>query len=198
MEQKGHIMYLISITKKIKEVQIMIKNKAIKALVLGTCLMVSTAAGVYADTDKVEVKPAIVQEVNQQSPEMMTIQIESAKVDDALTKKQAEIDQYVFEKHREEIEKMGITVTSTGVIGDKVEVAITPYDVKSADYLYELFGKDMVSVVAGEQAIPLDLVTTTIDTTADVSAQSGMAVEEDANFFTKLFNGIAEWFKSIF
>jgi hypothetical protein len=171
----------------------MIKNKAFKALVIGTCLMVSSAAGVYADTNKVEVKPAIVQEVNQE-PEMMTIQIESVKVDEALLKKQMEIDQYVFEKHREELEQKGITVTSTGVIGDKVEVAIKPYDVKSADYLYEIFGKEMVNVVAGEQAIPLDLVT--MD--ADKAAWSGMAVDKEASAFETIFNNIVEWFKSIF
>jgi hypothetical protein len=85
-------------------------------------------------------------------------------------------------------------VTSTGVIGDKVEVAINPYDVKNADYLYEIFGKDMVNVVAGEQAIPLDLVT--MD--ADKAAWSGMAVDNDASIFETIVNNIVEWFKSIF
>jgi hypothetical protein len=184
-------MYLTNVT-KIKEVHIMLKNKAAKALIIGACLTVSSIAGVYADTNNVEVKPAIIQEVYDDS-QMMEIQILSAKNDDVLTQKQKEIDEYVFEKNREELGKKGITVTSTGVVGDVVEVSITPYDLKSADYLYELFGKDMVSVVAGEQAVTLDLVTT-----ADISAQSGIAVEKEASFFEAIFKGIVEWFKSIF
>ncbi|MDF2890731.1 MAG: hypothetical protein K0R80_1098 [Clostridia bacterium] len=170
----------------------MIKNKAAKALIIGACLTLSSMAGVYADTNNVEVKPAIIQEVNDES-EIMTIQIAAVNNEDVLSKKQMEIDQYVFEQHQEELEKKGIIVTSTGVVGDVVEVSITPYDVKNADYLYELFGEDMVKVVAGEQAVPLDLVTT-----ADISAQSGMAVEKEASFFETFFKGIVEWFKSIF
>jgi hypothetical protein len=188
-------MYLTNVT-KIKEVQKMVKNKAIKALIIGTCLMASSVAGVYADTNDVEVKPAIVQEVYDDS-QMMEIQILSEKNDDVLSKKQMEIDQYVFEQHQEELEKMGIIVTSTGVVGDVVEVSITPYDVKNADYLYELFGKDMVSVVAGEQAVPLEYVTMDLDD-ADKASYSGMAVEKEASFFETVFKSIVEWFKSIF
>jgi len=171
----------------------MIKNKAAKALIISTCLMVSSMAGVYADTNNVEVKPAIIQEVYDDS-KMMETQILPAKNDDRLSKKQMEIDKYIFEQHNEEIEKMGIIVTSTGVVGNVVEVSITPYDVKSADYLYELFGKDMVSVVAGEQAVTLDLVTTT----ADKAAQSGEAVQKEASIFETIFTSIVNWFKRIF
>ncbi|MDF2593494.1 MAG: hypothetical protein K0S75_2960, partial [Clostridia bacterium] len=168
-----------------------------KALIISTCLMVGSMAGVYADTTNVEVKPAIVQEVYDDS-KMMETQILMTKSDDALANKQLEIDRYVFADHIEEIEKLGITVTSTAVVGDVVEVAIKPYDVKSADRLYELFGKEMVSVVAGEQAVPLDLVTITSDNPAvsDLAAQSGEV--QEASFFETIFNNIVEWFKNIF
>ena len=177
----------------------MIKNKTAKALIISTCIMVSSMAGVYADTTNVEVKPAMVQEVYDDS-KMMETQVMPTKNDDALAYKQLEIDRYVFADHVKEIEKMGITVTSTAVVGDVVEVGITPYDVKSADYLYELFGKEMVNVVAGEQAVPLDLVTITVDNPAEsgVAAQSGIAVQKDASIFATIFNNIVEWFKNIF
>lgn len=176
----------------------MIKNKTTKALIIGACLTFSSMTGVYADTTNVEVKPAIVQEVYDDS-KMMETQIMPVQKDDALANKQLEIDRYVFADHIEEIEKMGIIITSTAVVGDVVEIGITPYDVKNADYLYELFGKELVSVVAGEQAVPLDLVTITGQNPAesDVAAQSGMAVQK-ASFFETILKSITEWFKSIF
>jgi hypothetical protein len=192
MEQKHYVMVLISVT-KIKEALIMIKNKAAKALIISTCLMVSSMAGVYADTSNVEVKPAIIQAVYDDS-KMMETQIMPAISDDALSKKQMEIDQYVFEQHKEEIEKMGFVVTSTGVAGSVVEVSITPYDVKSADYLYGLFGKELVSVVDGEQAVIFEYG----PMTGDIAAQSGVAAQKEASIFTAFFTSIVEWFKSIF
>lgn len=171
----------------------MIKNKAAKALIISTCLMVSSMTGVYADTNNVEVKPEIIQEVYDDS-KMMETQIIPGKNDDALSKKQMEIDKYVFEQHREDIEKMGILVTSTGVVGNVVEVSITPYNVKSADYLYELFGKELVSVVAGEQAVILEVDAAS----ADKAADSDIAVQKKASIFATFFKGIVEWFKNIF
>lgn len=180
------------------------KNKAAKALIISTCLIISSMAGVYADTNNVEVKPAIIQEVNQDS-QVMTIQTLPAKNDDALANKQLEIDRYVFADHVKEIEKMGIVVTSTAVVGNVVEVGIKPYDVKSADYLYEIFGKDMVSVVAGEQAVTLDIISAAVDNPAEsgMAADAGLAAKSDvvvqkASFFETIFNNIVEWFKNIF
>lgn len=165
----------------------MIKNKAAKALIIGTCLMVSSMATVYADTTNVEVKPAIVQEVTDDS-EMMTIQILSAADEDAMLQKQKEIDEFVFGAHRDELMKRDILITSTVVVGDVVEISIDKYDAKKADYLYEVLGKENVSVVAGEQAVPLEYVT-----------MSGPVVEQkEASFFENIFNNIVEWFKSIF
>jgi hypothetical protein len=165
----------------------MMKNKAIKALIIGTCLMASSVAGVYADTDNVEVKPAIIEQATDDS-KMMEVQILSAIGDDALTQKQKEIDEYVFEKHAKDFEEKGITITHTAVMGEFVEVGIAPYDAKSAEYLYEIFGKDKMMVAAGEQAVPLENVIFTANNVA----------EEQTSFFGKILNGIAEWFKSIF
>lgn len=165
----------------------MIKNKAAKALIIGTCLVASSMASVYADTNNVEIKPAIVEKAADDS-QIMEIQILSAENDDALSQKQREIDEYVFEKNAKELEEKGITITHTGVVGDFVEVGIAPFDVKSADYLYDIFGEDKVRVVAGEQAVPLEYVT--------LSQQN--TVVEDTSFFERVLNSIAEWFKSIF
>ncbi|MDF2840718.1 MAG: hypothetical protein K0Q99_1490 [Clostridia bacterium] len=178
----------------------MIKNKAMKALIVGTCLMVSTVSGVYADTNNVEVKPAIVEQQATDDSKMMEIQILSATEDNALTQKQKEIDEYVFEKHADEILEKGITITHTGVVGEAVEVGITPYDAKSADYLYSIFGKDMVIVVEGEQAVPLQYVTLSPDggVQEDELIYASGAAQEDASFFERIFNSIVEWFKGIF
>jgi len=166
----------------------MIKNKAAKALIIGTCLMVSSMASVYADTNSVEVKPAIVQEVNQEAEEMMTIQIESVSNEDALTQKQNEIDEYVFQTHKEELEKKGIIVLTTGVIADAVEIGIEPYNAENANYLYEIFGEDMVRVVEAEANVPLEYITMS----APVDAP-----QEEVSFFGNIFNNIVEWFKNI-
>jgi len=135
----------------------MIKNKAAKALIIGTCLIASSMSGVYADTNNVEVKSAIVEQSIDDS-KMMEVQILASQNEDALIQKQKEIDDYVFVQHGKELEDRGILVTHTGIVGEFVEVGITPFDVKSADYLYGLFGKDMVTVVAGDQAVPLEYI----------------------------------------
>lgn len=72
--------------------------------------------------------------------------------DNALLQKQAEIDKYVFEDHAKEIAQKGFKVTSTGQIGNFVEIAITPFNKANADYLYSIFGSDKVKVVDGTQA----------------------------------------------
>lgn len=73
----------------------------------------------------------------------------------AVYQKQREIDQYVFEQHKQEIEAKGFTVTHTGPMDAYVEVGITPYTQENADYLYGIFGRDMVKVVEGQQAVLL-------------------------------------------
>jgi hypothetical protein len=80
----------------------------------------------------------------------------TSETNDALLQKQNEIDAYVFEQHKDELAKQGIQVTNTGPVGDKVEVGILDYTDEKADYLYNLFGTDLVKVVEGQQAVLLD------------------------------------------
>jgi hypothetical protein len=68
--------------------------------------------------------------------------------------KQAEIDKYLFEDHKSEIGALGFTVTGTSPADNYVEIGITPYSEENANKLYDIFGKDMVKVVEGVQAIP--------------------------------------------
>ncbi|OQB21439.1 MAG: hypothetical protein BWY11_02181 [Firmicutes bacterium ADurb.Bin182] len=77
----------------------------------------------------------------------------SAFADSGLEQKQAEIDKTVFEEKSDEIAGMGFMVTNTGVVGEYVEIGISPYEERFADYLYSLFGED-VKVVEGIAAIP--------------------------------------------
>ncbi len=113
------------------------KLKLIKALVLGLCLSVLSTGVAFAESGGGETGE-------------MKIQITSS--DDSLNQKQREIDQYIFEEHKKDIEDMGFTVTNTGVVDDYVEVGITPFNQKNADYLYEALGKDNVKIVEGIQS----------------------------------------------
>lgn len=173
----------------------MIKNKAAKALIIGSCLFASSMIGVYADTNEAVTKPAVVQPA--EGEQIYTIQIESVKEETPQDKKQLEIDRYVFADHVKEIADKGITVTNTGVVGDVVEVGITPYSEESANYLYEIFGKDLVKVVEGQQATTLDLGLAA-DSGMQEKAAQATVVKEEAPLFTRIINSVIEWFKSIF
>jgi len=45
---------------------------------------------------------------------------------------------------------MGFVVTHTGVVGDGVEVGISPYEEAFVDYLKENLGKEQMNIVEGE------------------------------------------------
>ncbi len=158
----------------------MIKNKAIHAMIIGTCIFANSIAGVYADTTTLDAP--------------VTIQIEQVNNGDELTQKQSEIDQYVFEKHAEEFTDKGITVTHTGVIGDSVEVGITPFNEENAKYVYDQLGKDMVNVVEGMQAVPLMMQSTP----PEVTMQLTPPADKETSSFTAFFDNIWEWVKNIF
>ncbi|MDF2521210.1 MAG: hypothetical protein K0R84_1838 [Clostridia bacterium] len=171
----------------------MIKNKAAKALIIGACIAGSTMMGVYADTNTPVEKPAVVEPAGVGESQEYTIQIESIEIPEALTQKQQEIDKYVFEEHQTELEQKGITITHTGIVGEFVEVGITPYSQENADYLYGIFGKDMVKVVEGQQAVALDMVAASAENAAEAKV-----LQEEAPFFIRVINSIFEWFKNIF
>ena len=76
-----------------------------------------------------------------------------SKEDSILYELQADIDQYIFVDHAEEIEAMGIKVIYTGVADTYVEVGITPYKEKFAAFMYDIFGNKQVKVVDSEAAV---------------------------------------------
>ncbi len=170
----------------------MIKNKAIHAMVIGTCIFASSLSGVYADT------------VAPDTP--VSIQIEQVSASDPLLQKQNEIDRHVFEKNAKDFADKGITVTNTGVMGDYVEIGITPYNEENAAYIYDIFGKDQVKVVEGFQA-----TTFAVDTDQDVTVQLesyppeiaeaqviSAPIEKEPSPIASFFSNIWEWIKSIF
>jgi hypothetical protein len=115
----------------------MIKSKLMKALMLGLCMSALTTGAAFAQ--------ATVSTTSASSGEV--------QVDDALYAKQKDIDQYVFEDHAKEIEEMGFMINYTSVVGDLVEIGISPFSDKNADFLYAAFGKDNVKVVEFDQSI---------------------------------------------
>lgn len=78
----------------------------------------------------------------------------AAETPQEILDKQAEIDKYLFEDHKDEIAALGFTITGTSPTESYVEIGITPYTEENADKLYGILGKDMVKVVEGQQAIP--------------------------------------------
>ena len=170
----------------------MIKNKAIHAMIIGTCIFASSLSGVYADTTALDTP--------------LSIQIEQVNSSDPLMQKQSEIDRYVFEKSAKDFADKGITVTNTGVTGDYVEVGITPYNDKNADYIYDIFGKDQVKVVEGFQSTTLELasdqdVTVQLEAYPPEIAEAQVIsapIEKEASPIASFFSGIWEWIKSIF
>ncbi len=170
----------------------MMKNKAIHAIIIGSCLIVNSMAGVYADTTAPD--------------EPVSIQLQQVNYDEGLMQKQSEIDEYVFRKDAKVFADKGITVTNTGVMGEYVEVGITPFNEENADYIYEIFGKDKVKVVEGIQAttfaadaplnadIQLDVTSAPQEVQTTVSAP----VEKEVSPIAAFFSSIWEWIKSIF
>ena len=92
------------------------------------------------------------------------------------------------------------------MIGDYVEVGITPYNDKNVDYIYDIFGKDQVKVVEGFQATTLELasdqdVTVQLEAYPPEIAEAQVIsapIEKEASPIASFFSGIWEWIKSIF
>lgn len=116
----------------------MIKKNLLKAFALGLCM-----SAIFTGT-------AFAQAGGGVSPSYSGVETEESKI---LYEKQAEIDLYVFSEHAEDIKKQGFQVYYTGVAEDYVEIGINPYSEKNANYLYDIFGKDLVKVVASEEPV---------------------------------------------
>jgi hypothetical protein len=126
-------------------------KKIIKTFMLGICLSLFATSFTFASTN-----------------DAALFSTQSTTAESALTKKQAEIDKYLFEDHVKDISEKGFSVTHTGQVENAVEIGITPFTKKNADYLYGIFGKDKVKVVGGMQA---QLMNGTVTTTSAVDAK---------------------------
>lgn len=141
----------------------MIKNKLLKAVALGLCMSV-----VFTGT-------AFAQSGGGTSPSFGGV---NAEENDILFEKQAEIDLYVFSEHAEDIRKQGFQVHYTGVADTFVEIGISPYNEKNADYLYDIFGKDFVKVVASDEPV-LYATTDVANAASDLDATVTDAVDAE-------------------
>jgi hypothetical protein len=110
-----------------------------KAVMLGLCMASLTTGNAYAMATE-RVAPAVGTE--KISPELQK-----------LYDKQKDIDKILFEDHAKDIEKMGFIISSTGVVEDTIEISISPYEEKFADYIYELVGKEGIKVTEMDQSI---------------------------------------------
>lgn len=88
-----------------------------------------------------------------------------------ILKKQQEVDQFLFEEHREELAAKGITVTHTVPEDLIVEIGIIPFTQENANYLYTIFGKNSVKVVEGAKATML----MSTEPTSIKSTENGLA-----------------------
>lgn len=126
------------------------KLKFVKAFIIGMCITVLSSTAAFAET--VEIQQA-------------EVQVQQTTIESSLLEKQKEIDRFVFDVHAKEIADKGFKVTNTGPVGSFVEIGISPFNEENAEYLYNAFGRDMVKVVQGQQAM---LMATAVGTPDDV------------------------------
>lgn len=79
--------------------------------------------------------------------------VEETTVDEKMVEKQSEVDKKVFEEYQDELVDKEITITHTAPLEGYVEVGISPYNQKNANYVYELLGKDEIEVVEGDPSL---------------------------------------------
>lgn len=139
----------------------MFRSKLLKVMAFGLCMSALISGTAFA------------QSIEGSAP---TSRGELSSEDKALFDKQLEIDRYLFADHVKEIEEKGIIVSYTGVADTYVEIGISPYTDKNTNYLYELFGKDIVKVVKAEQAV--------LDAKAETNAAVSDLAEDEQIFTT--------------
>lgn len=184
-------------------------------------------AGVHIDW--VDEKPVIVLSVTQsldqkQEKELMALaEKEQLKIrivdysEKELMQKQQEIDVNAFEDQGVKIWYTGINVWT-----NRVEVGIEPFNEETAELVYDKYGRDMITVVEGHEAIPLagDLPVSSNDeavtssssdqnlpssqtvATADgrepAPLEEGTPPTEQTPIFQRIWQTIFSWFKGIF
>lgn len=143
----------------------MIKKKLITSLALGMCLFtLSTGSVVLAaetTSDEAVSQEILMNTVVDEGVSSPDYEGRAAElgIDEALVKKQAEIEQYVFGDHAEEIIALGFQVTNIGIVNDTIEIGITPFTKEYENYLYEKLGKDSIQITEG---ITAELYTSTM------------------------------------
>lgn len=98
-------------------------------------------------------------------------------IDEAMIKRQSEIDKYLFEDYKLEIENKGFTITHTVATTDYVEVGITPFNDENANYLYGKLGNDKIKVVEGQLAELLTFADRNDNVEVDIAATTGLAAD---------------------
>lgn len=121
-------------------------SKFLQTCAIGLCVVATLAGMAYGATPN---------EVGIQTARSLPADGEVEQEND-LIQKQQEIDRYLFINHAAEVAQQGFMVTHTGLKDSYVEIGIRPYSEENAQYLYEIFGQDLIKVVEGPQAVRLD------------------------------------------
>lgn len=138
----------------------MLKSKILKTALLGLCLLTLATPAMAATKPESPDRPVSSDIPDQANPEIL--------------EKQKEIDQYLFIDNIDELKQQDFTVTHTSPTMTHVEIGITPYSEEYANYLYDIFGTELVQVVEGNQAYTFFAS----DTTGEVTT---MTTEQDSS-----------------
>lgn len=174
------------------------KSICLKTIAIGGCAAFIMTGSVMADSEAIS-EVNILQGAGVSSYQTADIAttdahesvstVNSGYASDELSHKHREIDDFVFAQHSGEFSEMGFNVTHTGPNGEFIEIGITPYSKERAEWLYDMFGQELVRVVEGEQAILYDIVpasepalgldTPTSDSIAEVNATTVSTTDAD-------------------
>ena len=124
----------------------MLKWKGNKALMVFICIAITVCVA----------SPAFATDISSDEQARIDQRLEEIEGNELL-ELQWEIDQYLFISHPEDIADAGFTVTHTSAKEDEnyVEIGITPFTEDNADFIYQIFSRDQIKVVEGEQAVLL-------------------------------------------
>ncbi len=153
----------------------MMKFQINKILILAICFTLLSCSFVSADSEKDRLIST--DQIGESAGPPPEIEASDA-IDEEIIKLQREIDQYLFEEHREEIRSKGFIVTHTVPLEDCVEIGITPYNDENARYLNDIFGVDKVKIIEGQQAETYDIAVDS-DEDVEIDLVSANETEED-------------------
>lgn len=147
----------------------MIKKKLITTFALGLCLVAFYKGGVASaqEIGRAEIQPtdATGEEVVMDdimidvgaSEEISfgetTVSYANPGYSDELYSRQKDVEAYVFGEGADRLAQLGSKVSTVGLIGDVIEIGITPYSEEAANLLYEKFGEEAVKVVELEAVL---------------------------------------------